>query len=86
MRYFNYNDYHLGGGLGLFNWIILLVIIDVVLRGLALWKSARKGQNVWFVFLLIVNSLGILPLIYLITNRSEVKPKPIKSTSKKSSK
>lgn len=53
--------------LGDFWWIILpLVIVDLVLKGLALWKAARHGQNIWFVALLIVNSMGVLPTIYLL--------------------
>lgn len=52
-------------------WVIVpLVVLDVVLRGIALWRSARNGQNTWFIFLLIVNSLGILPACYLLTNGS----------------
>lgn len=43
----------------------LLIAFDVALRGLALWQVARKGRKVWFVVLLLLNTLGILPLIYL---------------------
>ena len=49
--------------------VILLVLSDLILRGVALFKSAQKGQKVWFVFLLIVNSLGILPIVYLLINK-----------------
>lgn len=52
-----------GMGLGLF-WPLL--IIDLLLKGFALWRSAKNSQTYWFIALLIVNSLGILPLIYLI--------------------
>ncbi|KKS94670.1 MAG: hypothetical protein UW68_C0036G0002 [Candidatus Collierbacteria bacterium GW2011_GWB1_44_6] len=47
----------------------LLVVLDVVLKGITLYKSARKDQKVWFVALLLVNSLGILPIIYLFLNK-----------------
>jgi len=49
--------------------IVLLVLSDLILRGVALFRSAQKNQKVWFVFLLIVNSLGILPIIYLLVNK-----------------
>ncbi len=55
--------------------IVVLTIVDLVLRGYALWLSARREQKVWFIFLLIVNSLGILPLIYLLLNRNNKKGK-----------
>lgn len=53
--------------------IVPFMILDVVLKGFALWRSARKGQNVWFIALLLVNSLGILPGIYLLINKEEKK-------------
>ena len=46
-----------------------LLLWDLVLRGLALWKSAQKNQKYWFVALLVVNSVGILPLIYLVVEK-----------------
>lgn len=59
-----------------------LALIDIVLKGFALWKAAKKGQQVWFIALLLVNSVGILPGIYLLLNRETA----LKKTSKKSSK
>jgi predicted small integral membrane protein len=53
--------------------LIVLSVIDLILRGIALWHSARRNQNVWFVFLLIINSVGILPIIYLLINRGKKK-------------
>jgi hypothetical protein len=46
--------------------IAVLTIWDLFWRGKALWKSARNNQNYWFIALLIVNSVGILPIIYLL--------------------
>jgi len=47
------------------NLIVALAVVDLILKGITLWKSARKNQKYWFIALLIINSLGILPLIYL---------------------
>lgn len=44
----------------------VLLILDIVLRGFALYKAARNNSPVWFVALLLVNSVGILPIIYLV--------------------
>lgn len=49
--------------------IYLLALIDLVLKGVTLYKSARREQTVWFILLLIVNSFGILPIVYLIANK-----------------
>jgi hypothetical protein len=50
-------------------WIWLLIpffILELILKGYALWRAGRNNQPVWFVFLLILNTVGILPLIYLL--------------------
>ena len=57
----------LGGGLtgsaGL--ELLLLVVWSLFWKGLALWHSGRRGQPWWFVVMLIVNTVGILEIIYL---------------------
>lgn len=50
----------------------LLLVADLILRGIALYKSARKDQKVWFVALLVVNSAGLLPLAYLLLEKRGV--------------
>jgi hypothetical protein len=49
--------------------LVILLLSDLILKGVTLFKSAQKDQKVWFVALLVVNSLGVLPIIYLILNR-----------------
>jgi uncharacterized protein (DUF983 family) len=45
--------------------LLLLVTWMVVWKGLALWKSARLNQPVWFIFLLVINTMGILEILYI---------------------
>lgn len=45
--------------------ILLLVLWSIVWKGLALWHAARRGQYWWFFFLLVINTAGILEIIYL---------------------
>ena len=44
---------------------ILLVVWTLAWKGWALWLAARRGESVWFIILLIVNTLGILEIIYI---------------------
>lgn len=44
---------------------ILLAIWTIPWKGLALWKSAKRGDRAWFIILLLINTLGILEIIYL---------------------
>lgn len=50
-------------------FIYALMIADLILRGLALYQSARKEQRVWFAILLILNTAGLLPLVYLVLQK-----------------
>jgi len=34
-------------------------------KGLALWHAARRNDYIWFIVMVIVNTLGILEIIYL---------------------
>jgi len=43
----------------------VLIIWSLVWKGLALWKSAELRQKYWFVIILILNTMGILEIIYL---------------------
>lgn len=46
-------------------WIAVIIIWSLVWKGLALWKSAQLGQKYWFIAILLVNTAGILDIIYL---------------------
>lgn len=43
-----------------------IMIWDLVWKGISLWFAAQNKQKGWFVTLLIFNTMGILPIIYLI--------------------
>lgn len=44
---------------------ILIMLWSLVWKGLALWHSGRRGQVWWFVAMLLINTAGILEIIYL---------------------
>ena len=61
--------------LGISLWIILLIMIwEGVWKLIALWKSARKGSIIWFICLALINTIGILPILYIYVF-SEMKKK-----------
>jgi hypothetical protein len=51
--------------------IIVLAIWDTVWKMIALWKSARNNHLVWFIFIGILNTIGILPIIYILTHKNK---------------
>jgi methionyl-tRNA synthetase len=51
----------------------IFLLWSLVWKGLALWKAATKKQLLWFILILIINSLGILEIIYIfILNRWDI--------------
>jgi len=47
--------------------IVLMVVIiwDLIWKALGLWNSGRNNQLGWFLCILVFNTAGILPIIYL---------------------
>ncbi|MCD6569065.1 hypothetical protein J7K70_02940 [bacterium] len=60
-------------------FLYILIAWSLLWKGLALWKSARQGQKWWFIVLLIINTLGLLEILYIFVfsreNRPSVKEK-----------
>ena len=67
-------------------WLLLIIAWTILWKGLALWKSARNDQRYWFVVLLVVNTLGILEILYLFVFAKEklslIAEPPKKSSSR----
>ena len=50
---------------------IVVMLWTIVIKGYALWHAARNGQKEWFIALLVINTLGILEIVYLVWFRSD---------------
>lgn len=46
-------------------YYLIFVLWGVVWKGIALWKAATKRQVVWFIVLLVFNTLSILEILYV---------------------
>lgn len=46
---------------------VYLIILSwtLIWKGIALWSSASRRQLVWFTCLLLVNTLGVLEILYI---------------------
>ena len=49
-------------------WLVisLAVVWEMAWKGVALWRAGRNAHLVWFIVLFIFNTLGILPIIYIL--------------------
>lgn len=45
--------------------LIVLYIWSLAAKGLALWRAANLGQRNWFIAILVLNTIGIVELVYL---------------------
>ncbi len=45
--------------------ITVITIWSTLVKGIALWRSANLKQQNWFIVMLIVNTVGIVELVYL---------------------
>ena len=57
--------------LGISTWLAMVLatlffVWVAIWKGLAFWKSARRKQIVWFIVFLVINTAGILEIIYLL--------------------
>lgn len=46
-------------------WFMLMIVWTIIWKAIALWISARRNQKIWFVVLLLVNTIGILEILYI---------------------
>ena len=49
----------------LYYWIITLIIWSSCWKLVALWKAATNRQLAWFIVLAILNTAGMLPILYI---------------------
>ena len=45
--------------------VALAMTWALVWKGFALWRSAELRQRYWFIAILVVNTFGVLEIIYL---------------------
>lgn len=65
--------------------IYLLLVWSLVWKGIALWKAARNQDKIWFIVLLVINTLGILEILYIFvfSKREYDKKQDSKNSEKK---
>lgn len=65
------------------NFILILVLIwTLPWKGYALWTAVKKEHKIWFVALLVLNTLAILDIFYIFYIAKKT-PKDIKNALKK---
>ena len=45
--------------------VLILAIWTIPWKGYALWTAVKRNQKVWFIVILILNTVGILEIFYI---------------------
>ncbi|MEM3405856.1 MAG: DUF5652 family protein [Candidatus Pacearchaeota archaeon] len=45
--------------------LIILLIWSLTWKGIALWKASQNKDVIWFIIILIINTFGILEILYI---------------------
>jgi hypothetical protein len=48
---------------------LTLVAWEGIWKSIAMWKSARNNDLAWFVCIAVFNTVGLLPIIYILWER-----------------
>ena len=51
--------------------IIILIIWETVWKLIALWKAGRNNHLAWFICIALINTIGILPIVYILIHRKK---------------
>lgn len=66
---------------------LALSLWEVIWKGFGMWRAARNGHKIWFVAILVFNTLGILPILYYFffsgRKQQATQPKPAAKARKK---
>lgn len=57
--------------LWLFPIILILAVWEIIWKVIAMWKSARNNHLVWFICITFFNTVGILPIVYILLHKKK---------------
>lgn len=54
-------------------WLLPAILIaaawEMVWKLIALWRAGRNNHLVWFICIGLINTIGVLPIIYILMHR-----------------
>ena len=51
--------------------IIILGIWEGIWKLIAMWKAGRNNHLAWFICIALINTVGILPIVYILMHRKK---------------
>ena len=65
MEFLNFNDPLFAA------FCISCVVWELIWKSFALWRSAKNNHVAWFICIIVFNTVGILPIFYLLLYRTK---------------
>jgi hypothetical protein len=51
--------------------IIILIIWEAMWKLIAMWKAGRNNHLAWFICIALINTAGILPIVYILMHKKK---------------
>ena len=51
--------------------IIIITVWEAVWKIIAMWKAGRNNHLAWFLCIALINTVGILPIVYILMHRNK---------------
>lgn len=45
--------------------VVIYIVWTIFWKAWSLWIAARKGSKIWFIALMLLNTVGILEILYI---------------------
>jgi hypothetical protein len=52
-------------------FIGIVVVWEAVWKLIALWKAGRNNHLAWFICIALINTVGILPIVYILIHKKK---------------
>jgi len=63
-------------------FLAVVSIWELAWKGIALWRAGRNNHLGWFVAILILNTMGLLPILYIFVFSKPKKQQPKREPKK----
>jgi MFS superfamily sulfate permease-like transporter len=51
--------------------IIIAAVWEMIWKLIALWRAGRNNHLAWFICIGLINTIGVLPIIYILMHRNK---------------
>ncbi len=71
---------------GFWPMVVILMLWSLFWKAWALWIAARRGEKVWFGAMIVVNTMGVLEILYIYVFSKDKAPEVLKNIMTNASK